>query len=142
GGFGEVLPSADAYILDEAHQLPEVAAQFFGLSMSSRQLADLVRDTKFAYFEEAGDLPEVLETADALVKAALELRLALGVGHRRAAGGAVAEEPAGDATVARRLSCLEAVAVQRESLAVRGKNLEQCGKRAQARHDTATRLLS
>src|SRR5690606_37038665 len=75
GGFGEVLPSADAYILDEAHQLPEVAAQFFGLSMSSRQLADLVRDTKFAYFEEAGDLPEVLETADALAKAALDLRL-------------------------------------------------------------------
>ncbi len=141
GGFGEVLPSADAYILDEAHQLPEVAAQFFGLSMSSRQLADLVRDTKFAYFEEAGDLPEVLETADALAKAALDLRLALGVGNRRAAWAAVAEEPEVDAAVAHLLDCLETLAVQLEPLAVRGKNLEQCAKRAQALHDTATRLL-
>jgi ATP-dependent DNA helicase DinG len=29
-GFGELLPGADAVILDEAHQFPEVAAQFFG----------------------------------------------------------------------------------------------------------------
>ncbi|MGD8275300.1 MAG: ATP-dependent DNA helicase, partial [Thiohalocapsa sp.] len=40
-GFGEVLPGADAVIVDEAHQLPDIAAQFFGSSVSSRQLLDL-----------------------------------------------------------------------------------------------------
>ncbi len=29
-GCGDILPSADAVILDEAHQLPDLAAQFFG----------------------------------------------------------------------------------------------------------------
>lgn len=141
GGFGEVLPSADAYILDEAHQLPEVAAQFFGLSVSSRQLADLVRDTKFAYYEEAGDLPEVIETADALGKAALDLRLALGAGNRRAAWSTVEAEQEVAATVAHLQDCLALLAAQLEPLAERGKNLEQSGKRATNLHETISRLL-
>ena len=29
-GFGELLPGAQAFVIDEAHQLPELAAQFFG----------------------------------------------------------------------------------------------------------------
>jgi ATP-dependent DNA helicase DinG len=43
-GFGELLPGADAVILDEAHQFPDVAAQFFGLHLSSRAIAALIRD--------------------------------------------------------------------------------------------------
>ena len=43
-GFGELLPTADAFILDEAHQLSEVLPNFFGLSLSSRQLQELVTD--------------------------------------------------------------------------------------------------
>ena len=35
-GFGDILPSADAVILDEAHQLPDLAAQFFGRQFSIR----------------------------------------------------------------------------------------------------------
>jgi ATP-dependent DNA helicase DinG len=38
-GFGDLLPGADAIVIDEAHQLPEVAAQFLGYSVSTRQLA-------------------------------------------------------------------------------------------------------
>ncbi|MEM7611734.1 MAG: ATP-dependent DNA helicase [Pseudomonadota bacterium] len=41
GGFVEFLPDADAIVIDEAHQLPDIALQFFGVSVSSRQLADL-----------------------------------------------------------------------------------------------------
>src|SRR6185503_613990 len=36
-GFGELLPGAEAVILDEAHQVPEIAAQFFGRDFSGRQ---------------------------------------------------------------------------------------------------------
>jgi ATP-dependent DNA helicase DinG len=43
-GFGDLLPGAEAVILDEAHQIPDIAAQFFGLSWSSRQVALLTRD--------------------------------------------------------------------------------------------------
>ena len=43
-GFGDLLPGVDAIIIDEAHQLPDVAAQFLGYSVSTRQLAALSRD--------------------------------------------------------------------------------------------------
>ena len=44
-GFGDLLPGTEAVILDEAHQVPDVAAQFFGLNVSSRQAVALVRDS-------------------------------------------------------------------------------------------------
>jgi ATP-dependent DNA helicase DinG len=43
-GFGELLPSADAVVIDEAHQLPDVAAMFLGFTVSTRQLQALTRD--------------------------------------------------------------------------------------------------
>jgi len=44
-GFGELLPGTEAVILDEAHQVPEIAAQFFGREFSARQAALFARDT-------------------------------------------------------------------------------------------------
>ncbi len=43
-GFGDLLPGAEAVILDEAHQVPDIAAQFFGQSWSVRQAQILMRD--------------------------------------------------------------------------------------------------
>ena len=43
-GFGELLPGAEAFVIDEAHQLPDLAAHFFGESVGSRPLADLAAD--------------------------------------------------------------------------------------------------
>src|ERR1700689_2460628 len=43
-GFGDLLPGAEAVILDEAHQVPEIAAQFFGQTWSVRQVQFLLRD--------------------------------------------------------------------------------------------------
>ncbi len=45
-GFGDILGSADAIILDEAHQVPDLATQFFGTAVSARQIEALVRDTR------------------------------------------------------------------------------------------------
>ena len=45
-GFGDLLGSADAVILDEAHQIPDLATQFFGASVSSRQLEGLLQDVR------------------------------------------------------------------------------------------------
>ncbi len=89
-GFGELLPSADCFILDEAHQLPEVASNFFGMTVSGRQLLDLVRDTQNEYHREAGDLPELLDKLDLLKQAVRELRLAFGLDLRRGSWSEVA----------------------------------------------------
>jgi ATP-dependent DNA helicase DinG len=43
-GFGDLLGSADAVILDEAHQIPDLATQFFGASVSSRQIEGFLRE--------------------------------------------------------------------------------------------------
>lgn len=45
-GFGDLLGTADAVIIDEAHQLPDLATQFFGARFGSRQVELLVRDAR------------------------------------------------------------------------------------------------
>jgi ATP-dependent DNA helicase DinG len=45
-GFGDLLGAADAIILDEAHQIPDLATQFFGASVSSRRIENLLKDTQ------------------------------------------------------------------------------------------------
>ena len=44
-GFGELLPGADVVIFDEAHQLAEIATQFNGERIGTRQFSDLIDDT-------------------------------------------------------------------------------------------------
>src|SRR6201996_6962611 len=43
-GFGDILGSSDAVILDEAQQIPDLATQFFGASVSSRRIENLLRE--------------------------------------------------------------------------------------------------
>lgn len=71
-GFGEILPGADAVIVDEAHQLPELAGQFFGTRLSSRQLRDLGDDALRAAAEQ-GDVPDLHLAATALASPVIQL---------------------------------------------------------------------
>ena len=75
-GFGELLPEADAVIVDEAHLLPDVAQQFFGVSASTRELELIARDA-IVEARAAARSPEVEAAADALTKAAADARIAL-----------------------------------------------------------------
>ncbi|WP_309544937.1 ATP-dependent DNA helicase [Alkalilimnicola ehrlichii] len=131
-GFGEVLPGADVYILDEAHQLPEVAGQFFGLSLSSRQLLELGRDTLTEYQREAGDVPALPAVVERYTRAVLEVRLALGSGARRSAWSDVAERPAIAAAVDGLQRWLGELVALLEPMAVRGRGLEAVYRRAEA----------
>ncbi len=45
-GFVEFLPGADAVILDEAHQVPDLAVQFFGVGLGSRELERLADEVR------------------------------------------------------------------------------------------------
>ena len=47
-GFVEFLPGAEAIIIDEAHQLPDLAVQFFGVSLGTRELDRLVDELRAA----------------------------------------------------------------------------------------------
>lgn len=47
-GFIEFLPGAEAIILDEAHQIPDLAAQFFGITVGSRELERLFDEIRGA----------------------------------------------------------------------------------------------
>jgi ATP-dependent DNA helicase DinG len=46
GSYGQVLPDVDALIVDEAHSLPDVASEYFGVQLASSRIERLVRDTK------------------------------------------------------------------------------------------------
>ena len=69
-GFGALLPGVDAVIVDEAHQLPDIATQHFSMGLSSRQLQELVQDTRREYRETAADTPG-FESGLAKVEASL-----------------------------------------------------------------------
>ncbi len=45
-GFVEFLPDAEAIILDEAHQIPDLAVQFFGVALGSREIERLADETR------------------------------------------------------------------------------------------------
>ena len=84
-GFGEILPGASAFVLDEAHQLPELAAQFFGEAIGARQLLDLARDSLAECKNVTASLAAVMGPARNLEHAMREQRLAMDKLPQRAA---------------------------------------------------------
>ncbi|WGE63749.1 ATP-dependent DNA helicase [Actinobacillus equuli subsp. haemolyticus] len=77
-GFGELIPEAELVIFDEAHQLPDIASQYFGQSLSSRQLFDICKDTNIVYRTELKDLAQLGKAADHLQKVVQDFRLLMG----------------------------------------------------------------
>src|SRR3984885_6895268 len=76
-GFGDLLPGAEAVILDEAHQVPDIAAQFFGQTWSVRQVHILLRDVVAELAAASARAPTITGEL-AIVEARLdELRAAL-----------------------------------------------------------------
>jgi ATP-dependent DNA helicase DinG len=45
-GFGDILGNADAIVLDEAHQLPDLVMQFFGATVGSRRIETLLSSVR------------------------------------------------------------------------------------------------
>jgi ATP-dependent DNA helicase DinG len=82
-GFGDLLPGAEAVILDEAHQVPDIAAQFFGQSWSVRQVQVLLRDVTAELAAAAIRAPVLIEAVLGLEGHLDGLRFALqrGVGR-------------------------------------------------------------
>jgi len=127
-GFG-VLPGADAVIVDEAHQLPELAAQFFGERVSTRQLLDLVRDCGVE-IQEFRDMPELTEAVDALAIAASELERPFLELAGRVAWRQFGNQPGAASALGAARSALGECADELKRYAERGAGLESCAQRA------------
>lgn len=137
-GFAEVLPGVDAFILDEAHQLPEIAGQFFGQALSGWQLLELVRDTVVEQAKDAADFPALRQRAEALEPAVLNLRQNLGAADRRALWREAVGQPAVQKAVAEVILALDSLREALKEAAQRGKGLESCQRRGE---DLMQRLL-
>lgn len=77
-GFGELIPEAELVIFDEAHQLPDIASQYFGQSLTSRLLFDICKDSNIVYRSELKDLAQLGKAADHLQKTVQDFRLLMG----------------------------------------------------------------
>ncbi|MES9902130.1 MAG: ATP-dependent DNA helicase [Sedimenticola sp.] len=126
GGFGELLPTADTFIIDEAHQLPEIAGNFFGSSVSGRQLMELVRDTQVEYQKEAGDVKEIPQQVATVEKATRDLRLVFGIDLRRGAWKEVSHKPAVALALNQMIETLSELEVLLQAVEGRGKGLDSC----------------
>lgn len=74
-GFGELIPDVDAIIFDEAHQIPDIASDYFGEAVSTRQLQELAKDINVIYRTVLKDAEQLDKTAEKCRLAAADLRL-------------------------------------------------------------------
>ena len=129
-GFGEILPGAQAFVVDEAHQLPDLAAQFFGEALSARPLVELARDAIAECKDVAGSLAAIQAPARELEHGVRTLRAAMDElpvrGTRRRAAELDASEQAFDALDA----ALEHLAAALEPLRESAPGFESCAARA------------
>jgi ATP-dependent DNA helicase DinG len=88
GGMAELLPTVDAAVFDEAHQLVETGVQFLGRQLGTGQVIDFARDLLGVGMGQARGLRAWAELAGGCEQAARELRLA-GAGPLRDLRGVV-----------------------------------------------------
>lgn len=74
-GFGELIPKSEVVIFDEAHQIPDIASEYFGDAFSTRQILDVCRDIEQLYRTQLTDVKQLGKAAEKLAKNATEFRL-------------------------------------------------------------------
>ncbi len=140
GGFGELLPQADVVIFDEAHQVPDIACQHLGESLSSHQIFDLTRDIYLIYRTQLKDVKQLGAVSDSVKKAAQDFRLAVGDGDVRVNWRNLAEsETMEDARGLLLDKMAFAIEVLKGAIA-RSKDLENAYDRLCAMHEFLSRL--
>ena len=77
GGFAELIPEAEVMIFDEAHQIPDIASQYFGQQLTSRQLL-IWRRTSPSPTAPRCATPLNCKSADRLSLSTQDFRLNLG----------------------------------------------------------------
>ena len=78
-GFAELIPNASVYIFDEAHQLPDIACEYFGESVSTRQFIELTKDIDFVYRTELKEAKQMAKATEQLRLSVLDFRLSFAI---------------------------------------------------------------
>ncbi len=74
-GFGELIPEADLIVFDEAHQIPDIASEYFGEALSTRQLQDTCRDISMLYRTTLKDAQQLDKAAEKCRMLSADLRI-------------------------------------------------------------------
>lgn len=74
-GFGELIPQSEVVIFDEAHQIGNIASEYFGQAFSTRQILELASDAISQYRSELADVKQLGIAAEKLQKGAGDFRL-------------------------------------------------------------------
>lgn len=125
-GFGELLPSADVYVIDEAHQLAETATNFFGVGVSTQQFIELATDIKKEYLEQINESRDIDRLADSLIKTTRDFRLIFGDKSRRSPWHTVSKHENILAQLDELQENLEAMKHGLEPLCERATEIENC----------------
>lgn len=128
-GFGELLPEAEVYIFDEAHRLPDIAAQFLGFAITRAQLDELVRDIKQAQKLEAPESKELSDQACKLDEQVKLLNESLGKWERRWAWEQLQDEKVFQLALKRLVDVLSFLSDSLKAVAERGKQIAAVHKR-------------
>jgi len=134
-GFGEVLPLSDIIIFDEAHQLPELASTYFSKSLGTRQLLELISDTKTAIHEEAKDIQGLSEALVKFEKSIRDLRLVFGRHDQRMSWQETWEKTKLSVALPEMLQAYQIVLNILDASSERGKLLDNCWQRAKAHYN-------
>lgn len=138
-GMGELLPTCNTVIFDEAHQLPEIAGLFFGESISTSQLIDLSRDVRTEGLTSAKDYPPLQDAAQALDKAARDLRLSVKSENVRLPASQVENERDFSSALTTVINALRELGKHLETQSARGEGLANCLERTQQLAQRLTR---
>jgi ATP-dependent DNA helicase DinG len=80
--FGEVIPAFTRAIVDEAHQLEDVATQYFGFSVSNYRVEELARDVERLGVEDRKAKDEIAKAIERLRDHARAFFAELAFAHR------------------------------------------------------------
>jgi ATP-dependent DNA helicase DinG len=79
--YGEVIPACATLVVDEAHQLEDVATQYFGIAVSNYRVDDLVRDVE----SSVSLTPEMLQATSRVTDRARTFFSSLALAHMNVA---------------------------------------------------------
>ena len=134
--ISEFLPAADTVVLDEAHQLPKIAGEFFGTGFSLAQVGDLAVDTRTVGLTRAQGGAAWPVLSQALEQSTRVVRLALAEAGLAAGARVAVDRLARRAQIGRAIEEIEralaAIAAAVESNAGRDAELDALAPRAAA----------
>ncbi len=131
-GVPELLPNAQTIVFDEAHQLPDTATLFFGDSISTAQLLDLLRDTLATGQSQARDGANWNDVLAPLERCTRDLRLCFGTQMQRMSCAQLGDEHPLHAALVNLREALMHVREVLDSQSERSPDLAQLHRRSDA----------